>query len=125
VRRPIIWILVVALTHLSFVTSPAQVDKEVLRIAKIKGNVNKIGIDEKIQIKLLDGTKLKGRLTEIGDQYFVLIEDKSGDTRRITFAQAKQAGREVDTPFNDPKGWLAVALIPATIGISILVKDKK
>ena len=123
-------LLVLALSALTVISStsmvvPAQSNKDAQRVAKMKRTVNKIGVDEKIEVKLLDGSKIKGRITEIGDQYFVLIADKTGDTRRLTYGQVKQAGPSVDTPFNDPKGWLAIALIPAIIGLSFWAKDKK
>ena len=124
-KGPSLWILVVALAHSAFVTSaPAQIDLDSQRVARIKRNVNKIGVDEKIQVKLLDGTKLKGRIAEIGDDFLVLIENKTGDTRRVTFAQVKQAGQVVDNPFSDPVVWLGVALIPTIIGFAMWAKDK-
>ena len=124
-RGLLIWILVVALIHLTFVTSaPAQVNRDAERIAKVKRNVNKVGFDEKIQVKLLNGTKLKGRITVIGDEFFVLTENKTGDTRKVTFAEVKQAGSVVDNPFNDPATWLGLALLPTIIGFVIWAKDK-
>jgi hypothetical protein len=58
---------------------PAQTDKDAQRLAKVKHAVNKIGIDENARVSLQDGTKLKGRIAEIGEDYFVLVEKKTAN----------------------------------------------
>jgi hypothetical protein len=103
-------------------SAPAQVDKDVQRVARVKRDVNKIGVDENVDVKLLDGTHLRGRVDEIGDDYFVLIEKKTADTRKVTFAQVKQVGRVVDNPFSDPKVLMGAAFIPIIIGLCIWAK---
>ena len=90
-------------------------DKEAQRLAKVKDAVNKIGIDENAKIRLQDGTKLKGCITEIGEDYFVLVEEKAANSNRISFAQVKQVRRVADNPFGDPAVWLGLALIPALL----------
>jgi hypothetical protein len=123
VRKLLIWILVAALGNLVCVTSAsAQVDKDAQRVARVKRDVNKIGFDENVSVKFLDGTHLKGRVNEIGDDYFVLIEKKTADTRKITFAQVKQVGRVADNPFSNPGTWVGLVLIPTIIGFCIWAK---
>jgi hypothetical protein len=60
--------LTVMVINFAFVTSAsAQTDKDAQHLAKVKHAVNKIGIDENAKVSLQDGTKLKGRIVEIGE----------------------------------------------------------
>lgn len=123
VRQLLASFLVAVLSNfLCVMSAPAQVDKDVQRVARVKRDVNKIGVDENVNVKLLDGTQLRGRVDEIGDDYFVLIEKKTADTRKLTFAQVKQIGRVVDNPFSDPKVLMGVAFIPIIIGLCFWAK---
>ena len=54
------------------------------------------------RVSLQDGTKLKGRIAEIGEDYFVLVEKKTANSNRISFAQVKQVKPVVDNPLGDP-----------------------
>jgi len=88
----------------------------------VKRAVNKIGIDENVKVTLLEGTKLKRRINEIGSDYFVVVEKKTANSNRISFAQVKQVKSLVDNPLGDPAVVLGLALIPTIIGLSILSK---
>jgi hypothetical protein len=111
------FLVAVLSNFLCVMSAPAQVD--VQRVAGVKRELNKIGVDENVNVKLLDGTHLRGRVDEIGDDYFVLIEKKTADTRRVTFAQVRQVGRVADNPFSNPGTWVGLALIPTIIGFCI------
>ena len=116
-RQLLAWFLVAVLSNCVYVMSaPAQVAKDAQRVARVKRDVNKIGVDGNMNVELLDGTHLKGRVDEIGNDYFVLIEKKTADTRKVTFARVKQVGRVSDNPFSNPGTWVGLALIPTIIG---------
>jgi hypothetical protein len=105
-------------------SAPAQSDKEAQRVYKVKHDVDKIGTDENVKVTLLDGTKLKGRISEIGADYFVVVEKKTANPNRISFAQVKQVKSIVDNPLGDPAVLLGLALIPAIIGLAVLTKGQ-
>jgi hypothetical protein len=98
----------------------AQTDQDAQRLAKVKQAVNKIGIDERARISLLDGTKLKGRITEIGEDYFVLAPEKTESANRIKFAQVKQAKPIAENPFGDPGLLMGLGLIPVILALAVL-----
>jgi hypothetical protein len=59
--------------------------------AKIKQRIIKRGVGEKarIEVTLLDGTKLKGYISEAGEDSFVVVTN-SNATIRTTYSQVKQ-----------------------------------
>ena len=120
-KLTLISILAVALvTSMCAVSVCAQADIEAQRVAKVKRDVNRIGVDEKLNVQLMDGTVLKGRVKEIGDEYFVLIEKRTADSRVLRFTQVKQVRSVVDNPFSDPAVVLGLALIPVIIVAAVM-----
>jgi hypothetical protein len=123
IKKP--WALTVATLLISLacvMPTPAQADKESQRVARVKGQVNKVGVDENVEVRLTDSSKLQGRITIIGDDYFVLVDRKTGDATTLRFAQVKQIRGVLDNPFSDPAVLVGLALIPAIIVLSVLAK---
>lgn len=119
------WILAIAVISPVCVNCVfAQADPDGQRIAKIRKDVNKIGVDEKVNVRVIDGTVIKGRIKEIGDDYFVLIEKRTADSRLIRFAQVKQVRSVVDNPLSDPAAVLGLALIPVIIVAAVMSRGQ-
>ena len=122
-KKVVASMLTVMAINFAFVTSaPAQTDKDAQRLAKVNHAVNKIGIDENVKVTLLDGTKLKGRINEIGADYFVVVEKKTANPNRMSFAQVKRVKSISDNPLGDPAVVLGLVLLPTIIGLSILAR---
>lgn len=68
-------------------------DKETEFIEKLQASLHKqgVGIDSKIKVKLNDGTKLKGYVSEINDDKFVVVNEKTGQNVSVAYPQVKQA----------------------------------
>lgn len=103
-------------------STPAQADKESQRVDRVKRQVNKIGFDEKVEVRLTDSTRLKGRISLIGEDYLVLVDRKTGDSTTLSFAQVKQIRTSLDNPFSDPAVLMGLAFIPAIIVACLLAK---
>ncbi len=70
-------------------------DKEAKRAAKVKSRVEKVKkaadkFDERVVVKLLDGTKIKGNISEIQDDSFVIVDEKTGKSTQISYLQVKK-----------------------------------
>jgi hypothetical protein len=87
-------------------------------------DINRIGIGEKVWVKTLDGAKLKGHINEIGADYVVVADNKTGDVTRLRFAQVRQVKTVAEKPFLDPAVWLGITLLPVIIVGAILAKGK-
>lgn len=105
------------------ISTPGQAQADAARIAKVKQTVNKIGYDANVNVKFLDGSTAKGRITIIGDISFVLVNKKTTDSMTIGFAQVKHVGR-VDDALSDRGMWLGIALIPAIVGLCFWARNK-
>ena len=80
-------------------------------VQKIKANVAKRGTGEKARVKveLLSGSKLKGYISQAGEDSFTLIEDKTGQTKVLAYSEVDQV---------KGRGGLSLA---AKIGIGVAI----
>jgi len=115
-------IVTLTINFVCVLSAPAQTDKDAQRLAKVKHAVNKTGIDENARVSLQDGTKLKGHIAEIGEDYSVLVEKKTANSNRISFTQVKQVKPAVDNPLGDPAVVLGLAWLPTIIVLAVLAK---
>jgi hypothetical protein len=61
-------------------------------VEKVKANIIKLGTgtDAKVEVKLKDGTKIKGYIRQIYEDSFVVIDEKTGASTEIPYPQTKQ-----------------------------------
>lgn len=104
-KNTLLTILVTAIINLSFGGfAYSQTTKTTQKTTKIKSQVTKIGVDSKtVIVKLYDGSKIKGKITEINEENFLI------DTKPISYADVK--GLSKRTP-----PWIAVVGIASLIG---------
>jgi uncharacterized integral membrane protein len=96
-------------------TSSKREAKIKKRAAEIKAGINKLGVgkDSIVRIKLRDKTKIKGYISQIGEDSFS-VTDTSGNTTVVEYTKARQVKGN-----NLNKGvWIAIGV---GIGFLILV----
>ena len=84
--------LVFNLAVAPFALASDNPEKEAKFAEKVKTEIAKLGIgtDAKVQIKLKDGTKLKGYVSEIKDNEFVVTDLKTGAAMPVPYPNVKQ-----------------------------------
>ena len=117
---------VLSLTLVGFLLSVAGVrlayagskEEKATRFAeKVKEGISKLGTgaDARIEVKLRDKTKLKGYVSEAGEDSFVIVDGKTGATSTVTYAQVKQVkGNNLSTAAEIAIG-VGVILLPIVI----------
>ncbi|MGI8495433.1 MAG: hypothetical protein ACR2L1_09000 [Pyrinomonadaceae bacterium] len=85
-------ILIINLSLGASVFAGTKGEKEAEFAAKVKANITKLGTgkDAKVEVKLKDGTKLKGYISEIKENSFVVVDDKTGNASEVPYPNAKQ-----------------------------------
>lgn len=84
-------ILVINLATVAF--AGTNTEKEAKFTERVKSEIAKLGTgrDAKIEIKLKDGTKLKGYLSEAGNEQFIVTDSKSGQSTPVYYPQVQKA----------------------------------
>ena len=67
-------------------------EKQARLAEKVKAGISKLGTgpDARVQVKLRDKTKLKGYVSEAGEDSFVIVDEKTGATSRVAYPQVQQ-----------------------------------
>ena len=85
-------VLVVNLLSVFPVIASTKEEKEAQFAEKVKANIAKLGTgkDARVEVKLKDGTKLKGYISQINDNSFVVVNDTTGASTEIPYPNTKQ-----------------------------------
>ena len=85
---------------------------------KVKEGISKLGTgpEARVEVKLLDGRKLKGYISEAGENSFVIVEAKSGAASTVPYAQVKQV-----TGNNLSKGAKIAIAVGLVVGLLFLL----
>ena len=92
-------ILIISAIHI-FVQFSAfaqtQNDKDLRLVLNVKNTIARVGTEpnRKLKVRLRDGTKLKGYITEIKDDHFALLDTKSGKVVSVEYSQVSEARRD-------------------------------
>jgi len=84
--------LVVSAVSVRPVAASSNAEKEVRFAGKVKLGVEKFGSgrDTRVEVKLRDKTRLKGYVSEIGENEFVVTDVKTGASNKVAYADVKQ-----------------------------------
>lgn len=96
------------------VLASGATEKEAKLAEKVRANIGKLGTgtDAKIKLKLKDGTKVSGYISEVGENSLVVHNEKTGVSESVSYKSVKQAkGNNLSTGVK----------IAISIGILILV----
>lgn len=85
-------LLVLNLSLSAAAFAETKAEKEAKFADKVKVNVTKLGTgtEAKIQVKLKDGIKLKGYVSQINENSFVVTDEKTGVATEVPYPNAKQ-----------------------------------
>lgn len=87
--------VIVFLLNLAFTPSALAFDKaskQAKLAAKVKKGIAKLGTgkDAKVKLKMKDGTKLKGYVSEINEASFTVTDPEIGTSTVVPYPSAKQ-----------------------------------
>lgn len=85
-------ILLVNLAVASSAFASDKLTKEAKLAAKVKAGIAKLGTgpDARVKVKLKDGTKLKGYVSEISEDSFTVTDPETGTNTTVPYPSAKQ-----------------------------------
>jgi hypothetical protein len=100
-------------------------EKEARFADKVKEGVSKLGTgaEARIEVKLRDKTKRKGYVSEVGEDSFVIVDEKTSATSTVTYSQVKQVkGKNLSTAAEIAIG-VGVILLPILLVVLLVSKS--
>lgn len=67
----------------------AAPSEEARAAARVKAEIEKRGEGERVEVKLRDGKKVRGRVTLINDEHFTIIDPKTDAETEVRYAQVE------------------------------------
>lgn len=116
----IIAVLVINFSLGASVFAGGKEEKQTKFAVKVKASVAGLGTgkDALVSVKLKDGTRLKGYVSEITDDYFSVLNPETGTATAVNYRNAKQVkGNNLS---NGVKIALGIGLIAAFVVIVIV-----
>jgi hypothetical protein len=110
--------LVVSAVSVRPVAASSKAEKEARFAGKVKLGVEKLGSgrDTRVEIKLRDKTRLKGYISEISENEFVVTDLKTGASNKVAYAEVKQIkGNNLSTGAK-----IAIA-VSIAVGLTLLI----
>lgn len=123
-RIPAIFVLAVFLAAtIGFHPVWAQTMKELQATEKARASVLKLGVGQtaRVEIKLQDQTKIRGYVSEAGQDTFTVIDQKTGTSQKLSYADVA----EVKKPGGGPstRTWMILGgVAAAAVVVGIIVK---
>jgi len=114
--------LLLNLGSVNLLAGTAKNEKKEAEFAqKVKANVTKLGIgkDSKVQVKLKNGKKLKGYVSEINEGYFVVTDETTNQATQVPYPQTKQVkGNNLSSGVKIAIGLAIFVIFFAIVGIN-------
>ena len=128
-KKYLILILTVSVINLSLCASAfagtTNEEKAAKLAERVEASIAKLGTgkDARVEVKLRNKTKLKGYISRISADSFVVVEDNTGTQTEVPYANAKQVkGNNLSTGVKIAIGVglvLAIVLVIAFVGNSL------
>lgn len=115
-KKIIAALMIGLVTNLAVFANETNKEKEFSE--KVKSEILKLGTgsDAKITVKLKDGTKIKGYVSEIRSDSFLVVNEKNGNATEVQYSQPKQVRGN-----NLSKGTIIGITLGIAVGIIILI----
>jgi sRNA-binding regulator protein Hfq len=83
-------------TNLQLINAQTNTGNNAATVEKIKANVTKRGTGEKarVNVKMLNGTKMKGFISQAGDDSFTLTDSKTKQTSTLAYSDVAQVKKQ-------------------------------
>ncbi len=88
--------LMLLFTNLQSIKAQTNTGNNTAAVEKIKANVTKRGTGEKarVNVKMLNGTKMKGFISQVGEDSFTLTDSKTKQTSTLAYSDVAQVKKQ-------------------------------
>ena len=114
--------LLLCVTGVGLAYAGSKEEKETRFAEKVKEGISKLGTgaEARIEVKLRNKTKLKGYVSEAGEDSFVIVDEKTSAPSRVTYSQVKQVkGNNLSTAAEIAIG-VGVVLLPIILVVLLV-----
>jgi len=87
---------------------------------RTRAEVHRLGFGKRVKIKLHNGTKVRGRITAVSDDQFVVTNSENA-TMQVAFSDVVQISKQREMPRVIKSVFVGVAVTAAVVGTLIVI----
>ena len=88
---------------------------------RTRAEVHRLGFGKRVKIKLQNGTKVRGRITGVSDDQFVVSDSENGATTQVAFLDVVRIRKQREMPRVLKSVFVGVAVTAAVVNTLIVI----
>ena len=114
-------VLVFCLLYTVAIAAQTQSQTLTRSLEKTKAEVQRLGFGRRVKVKLQNGTKVRGRITALADDQFVVTDSDTGATARVAYADVAGIHKQREMPRALKGVFIGIAVTAAVVGTLIVL----
>ena len=82
-----------------------------------KAQVQKLGFGKRVKVKLRNGTKVRGRITGLTDNHFIVTESNTGATMKVAYSDVDKISKQRTMPRFVRSALMGAVITGAVLGL--------
>ena len=118
---PALAVLVFCVLYTAAIAAQTKVPAAPASMEKTRAEVHRLGFGKRVKIKLQDGMKVRGRITGLSDDRFVVTDSRTGATVQVAFSDVAHISKQREMPKVLKSVFVGVAVTAAVVATLIVI----
>jgi len=114
-------VLVFCVLYTAAIAAQTKVPAAPASPEKTRAEVHRLGFGKRVKIKLQDGAKVRGRITGLSDDRFVVTDSQTGATVQVAFSDVAHISKQREMPKVLKSVFVGVAVTAAVVATLIVI----
>jgi len=101
----------------------AQTKAQTARVSpdKTRAKVQKLGFGKRVKVRLQDGTRVRGRITALADDQFVITDSETGAMMKVAYSEVAGISKQREMPRIFQGAFVGIAVTAAVVGTLVVL----
>ena len=118
---PALAVLVFCVLYTAAIAAQTQSRASAVPPDKIMVEVHRLGFGKRVKVKLHNGTKVRGRITGLARDQFVVTDSETGETMKVAFGDVASVSKQREMPGVLKGVVVGVAVTAAVVGTLVVL----
>jgi hypothetical protein len=113
---PALAVLVFCVLYTAAIAAQTKSQMSLVSPDKTRSEVHRLGFGKRVKLKLQNGTKVRGRITGLADDQFVVTDSETGVAMKVAYADVAVIRKQREVPRIFKSAFTGIALTAAVVG---------
>jgi hypothetical protein len=109
-------VVVFCLLYTAAIAAQTQAQSASTSADEAKMEVQRLGFGKPVKVKLQNGMKMRGRITGLADDNFVVTDSKTGSMMKVAYTDVAEIRKQREMPRVLQAAFIGVAVTAAVVG---------